>query len=71
MSDKDLEWRCNSRDNWSAKLEYDYMDFGTKNVTFVGIPCGGTPANTCIDNESVRETIHVVRAGVNYRLSWK
>ena len=25
--------------NWSAKLEYDYMDFGTKNLTFVGTPC--------------------------------
>jgi outer membrane immunogenic protein len=55
--------------NWSAKLEYDYMDFGTKSFTFVGTPCDGTPVLTCIDNESVRQTVQVVRAGVNYRFN--
>ena len=56
--------------NWSAKLEYDYMDFGSRNLTFLGTPCGGVSAITCVNNESVRETVSVVRAGVNYRFNW-
>lgn len=56
--------------NWSAKLEYDYIDFGSRNLSFLGTPCV-TTLNTCVDNESVRETVSVVRAGVNYRFSWK
>jgi opacity protein-like surface antigen len=33
-----LEWAF--WDNWSAKLEYDYLDFGTRNVTFTDATFG-------------------------------
>jgi outer membrane immunogenic protein len=51
--------------NWSAKLEYDYMDFGTRNFSFAG-PFG----LTFINNEDVRERVHVIRGGVNYRFRY-
>jgi outer membrane immunogenic protein len=56
---------------WSAKFEYDFMDFGTENDTFrftgplitaVGGP--GAALNLRADD---REQVHVVRFGLNYR----
>jgi outer membrane immunogenic protein len=46
--------------NWSAKLEYLYVDLGTVNSTIV-VP--GAPSLT----DSARIQMNVVRAGVNYR----
>ena len=41
---------------WSAKLEYNYMDFGSQNVSF-------TPGtSTDIDQQ-----IHAVKFGINYK----
>lgn len=46
--------------NWSAKLEYDYLDFGKATPTFVG---------TLGDQftESIANHVHMLKAGVNYR----
>jgi outer membrane immunogenic protein len=49
-------------DSWSAKLEYNYMDFGTRGVRF----SNPTVALLFLDS-NVRERIHVVKAGINYR----
>jgi outer membrane immunogenic protein len=51
--------------NWSAKVEFDYLDFGTERVTLVSIP-GVTPATRSFD---VRQNIAVVLIGVNYRFA--
>jgi outer membrane immunogenic protein len=54
--------------NWSAKLEYDYLDFGTRTVTLNGsFNFGGANLSTI---DSIREQVSVVRAGVNYRFDW-
>jgi outer membrane immunogenic protein len=53
--------------HWSAKLEYDYMDFGTKNLQFVSAPALGT---IFTNNINVTERISVVRAGLNYQFDW-
>lgn len=49
--------------NWSAKVEYNYMDLGSGDVTF-----GFTP-NIVINPyvASLDQTLSVVKAGVNYR----
>ena len=47
--------------NWTAKLEYLYMDYGTINNTFAGVAPLFTPINL-----STHVTDNVVRAGVNY-----
>jgi len=47
---------------WSAKVEYDYMDFGTKRLTFNNIQ----PA--IIERADIKERVHAVKFGINYRL---
>jgi len=44
--------------NWSARAEYDCLDFGTANYTY---PIAGPV--------QIRETINEVKIGVNYRFS--
>jgi outer membrane immunogenic protein len=47
--------------NWTAKLEYLYMDYGKINNSFAGVAPLFTPINL-----STHVTDNVVRAGVNY-----
>jgi outer membrane immunogenic protein len=45
--------------NWSTKIEYNYMHLGREDVQFCA------PGN-CFDY-SIKQHIHVVKAGINYR----
>jgi outer membrane immunogenic protein len=60
-------------DNLSAKVEYDYLDFGSKTVSLSGIGCSSTggPTNCSPFTQrfSVSESIHMVEFGLNYRLN--
>jgi outer membrane immunogenic protein len=53
-------------DNWSAKIEYNFMDFGTDNraFTYTGINAGLT------ERYDIDQQVHVVKFGVNYRFNW-
>jgi len=44
--------------NWTAKLEYNYMDFGKKTVVFPGLQ---GDSGTTLDQQ-----VHVVKLGLNY-----
>jgi outer membrane immunogenic protein len=58
--------------NWSAKLEYDYLDFGTRTVTLNGTvtnPFDNSTSSLSV-SDRIREQVSVVRAGVNYRFDW-
>jgi len=55
--------------NWTAKVEYDYIDFGTVTENFAGTFVGTTiipplPTNIPVN---VKETISEVKLGVNYK----
>jgi opacity protein-like surface antigen/outer membrane receptor protein involved in Fe transport len=52
-----LEYMLGSR--WSAKLEYDYLDFGSNTLGFVN-PFG--------NSATVKTAVNEVKAGVNYHL---
>jgi outer membrane immunogenic protein len=54
--------------NWSAFVEYDYMDFGKRTVSFSGVLANGGPAFK--DTGDIAQQIQVIRAGVNYKLDW-
>jgi outer membrane immunogenic protein len=58
--------------NWSAKVEYDYMDFGTKSYTFIGTQVTpGVAATTPVRFSSdISQNIHLVKVGLNYRFNW-
>jgi outer membrane immunogenic protein len=47
---------------WSAKLEYNYMDFGNRGTSVCGVICVPTGLND-------REHVHAVLVGLNYRFS--
>ena len=53
-----IEWAFSGA--WSAKAEYNYIDFGRRTVDFASFQ--GTPVNLDVD-----QRISVVKAGVNYR----
>jgi outer membrane immunogenic protein len=58
-------------ENLSAKLEYDYLGFGTKTYTFgnLSAPVGGinTPFALPV---SWKSSLQMVTAGINYRFNW-
>jgi len=51
---------------WSLKLEYDYMDFGTKRYNFASSSTI-VPAET-FTNWDVSQRLHVMTIGINYHL---
>lgn len=56
--------------NWSAKLEYNYIDLGTDTVTRVTVNTpafGGAVTNLLRDVEG---KIHLVKFGINYRFNF-
>jgi len=55
MAGVGLEWMF--QPNWSAKVEWNYMDFGNDTYTFAS-----TGAGTTIDTQ-----INVIKAGINYK----
>jgi opacity protein-like surface antigen len=49
-------------DNWSAKIEYNYMDMGSRSLQFT------EPTSLATLVSDITERVHVVKIGVNYRL---
>jgi outer membrane immunogenic protein len=49
--------------NWTAKIEYNYMDFGNRTY-IVAFPPAGVGATT---THTIDDQLHLVKAGVNYR----
>ncbi len=64
-----IEWAF--WENWSAKVEYDFYDFGTRNITLTGTFTGGpttfNPGPSTVPGINIKETISAVKFGVNYR----
>jgi outer membrane immunogenic protein len=50
--------------NWSAALEYNYIDFGTRQVGLLDPAVGPPP-----EPHDVRQYLHLVMIGVNYRFA--
>ncbi len=48
--------------NWSVKLEYDYLDFGAKNLTFTGT-VDAFP-------QTITDRVQMVKFGANYRFDF-
>ncbi len=48
-------------DNWSAKIEYNYLGFRTSSLRFT------EPTGIAQMDADIREQIHLVKVGINYR----
>jgi len=51
-------------DNWSAKVEYNYLDFHTSTLNFADT------TQQFISNVSIQQQLHLVKVGLNYRWGW-
>jgi outer membrane immunogenic protein len=49
--------------NWSAKIEYNYMDFGTEGEDLTG----SFGPETLTAHDDITQRLHVIKAGLNYR----
>jgi outer membrane immunogenic protein len=49
--------------NWSAKIEYDYLDFGRRRETLQPVVAAGP------FEYDIKQTIQLVKVGINYRFS--
>ncbi len=60
-----VEWAL--WDNWSTKIEYDFLDFGSHDVAL-----NGRFANSDTFNRTVHvdQQIHQLKIGLNYRFNW-
>jgi outer membrane immunogenic protein len=55
--------------NWSAKIEYNYIDFRDEDYNFpVSLNVG--PVASLDFGATIHERIHLVKAGLNYRFDW-
>src|SRR5262249_490518 len=58
-------------DNWTGKVEYDYLNFGTRNFSlFIDDPLLNNDIRNTTVTASVKEQIHKVVIGLNYRFNW-
>jgi outer membrane immunogenic protein len=51
-------------DNWSAKVEYDFYNFSTSNLSLPGT-IAGVPE--VVPGVNVKQTIQTVKFGINYQ----
>lgn len=49
--------------NWSAKVEYNYMDFGSDRASFFN-------GVVNVANPDIDQQVHAIKLGVNYRFGW-
>jgi outer membrane immunogenic protein len=55
--------------DWTVRVEYDFVDFGTRNEAFVGMPPPSPPIPTVL-TENIRDRIQMIKVGVNYRFGY-
>jgi opacity protein-like surface antigen len=57
--------------NWSAKLEYNYINFGPQNATLAGLQ-SAPPLGSFADVQAlsdIRQDMHLVKLGINYHFN--
>jgi outer membrane immunogenic protein len=57
--------------NWSAKVQYNFMDFGTtRELLFIAPGSVDLGCAPCQYKEDIQQRIHTVKFGINYRWNW-
>jgi outer membrane immunogenic protein len=54
-------------ENLSVRIEYDFLDFGTKNYTFANLNTAPAPLVLPV---SIQSNTHLFLTGLNYRFTW-
>ncbi len=53
--------------NWSAFIEYDYIDFDKKNIAVDFSSALGAPAGAAVANIDVKNKLSIAKVGLNYK----
>jgi len=56
--------------NWSAKIEYDFIDFRNKDYNFAAAFSEGPDSIRFDFGSTIRERVHLVKFGINYRFDF-
>jgi outer membrane immunogenic protein len=58
--------------NWTAFIEYDYIEFDKKNEAFnINVAALGAPAgSSAIVNADLKNKLSIAKVGVNYKFDW-
>ncbi len=54
-------------DNWTAKFEYNYLDYGNKIVTLAVTDCFVGECVTRTERSTIKEVKQIAKVGVNYK----
>ena len=57
-------------DQWSAKIEYDYINFGNQLVNFTDTSCAGAVCASLPFSRTVSNVKQIVKVGLNYRFGF-
>jgi outer membrane immunogenic protein len=58
-------------DNWSTKIEYNYLNFSNTTATLTGTGCFANGDCGSISRDfDIKQNIHVIKIGLNYRFGW-
>ena len=57
-------------DSWSGRIEYNYMDFGTRAPGFTSPGSLNSPSGVNTVTINIRERVSVVKLGLNYRFGY-
>jgi outer membrane immunogenic protein len=63
-----VEWAL--IDNWSTKIEYDYLGFNSHNVTMAGFVPTGEGPHAISRTFNINQNISIIKIGLNYRFNW-
>src|SRR5262245_48343814 len=55
-------------ENWTGKVEYNFIDLGRENFTFLNV--APAPGARATDFWNIEQQIHLVKFGANYRFRW-
>jgi len=61
------EWQITP--NWSAFVEYNYIEFDRKNEAFLINPVITAPINVFV-NADLKNTLSIAKVGINYKFDW-
>jgi outer membrane immunogenic protein len=56
-------WEYAWTNNWSFKVEYDYINYGSTNIAYPS-------AAAAIQSFAVKDTKQIAKVGVNYKFDW-
>jgi len=55
--------------NWSARMEYDYIDFGTETVVSAGVINAPPLVGAIFNRNQISTSMHLAKVGVNYHFA--